>query len=179
VTAGALDKGGQTSALAYVARFLPGGKAGLVELARLSDDERVQAVVADYDSLDKCRRQNTRLEVLCEGHGIAAREFLGAVVSAAFDYSTDLSRLIAALAQPRVVTAAVRNAVRQPGFRDREMLLQSSGFAPTPKGISIQTTAVAGAKASAADEKATGLPSFAETITMAAEAARKNDEEPA
>lgn len=144
-----------------------------MELARLSDAEMVKAVVAEWDGYSQTRREYTSLDQLCDRVGVAPADFLSHVVKSAFLANTDLSNILLATAQPRIVAKAIKNALLQKGFKDREMLLQASGIVPKGGGIHVSANAqaIAGAKA-AAGSVGSGLPSFEDEMQRTAEAVR-------
>jgi len=164
--------------LAYASRALAGGRAALIELARLSGHDRVRAVVAEWDGLGINKRAHTRLEALCEACELTPAEFLGAVVEAAFAHNTDVSKLLLAVSTPRIVQKSVRHALTNAGFRDRQMLLEAAHIVPKGGGINVSAQAVAAAKSSAATLTAappTGLPRFEEDTRMIVDAVRAED----
>src|ERR1700750_440743 len=71
------------SPLSLAARKV-GGKAEFINLARLSTDESVTALVRLWDRLSKSDQRYIALDNLCEACGIAAGQFYGAVVAAAY-----------------------------------------------------------------------------------------------
>lgn len=160
--------------LAYAARLLKGGKEALIDLARCSADEKVQAVVAEWDGFSSHQKRHHQLEPLCEGHSLSAGEFLGRVAQAAHDTGLDISRLIAGLEHPRVVQKSIQMAMRQNGFKDREMILKHSGFLPTPAGPRINVNASATAQNAnvIVPEQTQGLPSFENQMVRTLNAVR-------
>lgn len=161
--------------LAYAARALPGGRASLMELARLSESPKVKEIVAEWDKLTPTRRGKTRLEVLCDSFGLSPGEFLGAVVKAAFEHNTDISKLILAVNTPRIVQKSVQQALKQKGFKDREMLMQAAGIAPKGGGIHVTAQAVAASKSQAGSQER-GLPPFEQDAVLISEAVRGDRE---
>lgn len=163
----------KTGPLSYVARRLDGGKLQFMELARLSGAEIVKAVVAEWDTYSTTKRECTSLDQLCDRVGVPASDFLAQVVKSAFLVNTDLSNVLLATAQPRIVAKAIKTALLQKGFKDREMLLQATGLVPKGGGIHVSANAqaIAGAKA-AAGAIGSGLPSFEAEMQRTAEAVR-------
>lgn len=163
--------------LAYVSRALPGGRASLIELARLSPHTRVKAVVQEWDSLTATKQIRTRLEVLCEGREIPPADFLGEVVKAAFEHNIDLGKLILAINTPRIVQRSVKEALTQKGFKDRQMLMEASGIAPKGGGgIHVHAEARAGAQAAVVvvPKSTPGLPSMEDDAILTTEAVRRD-----
>jgi hypothetical protein len=145
-----------------------GSKQHFIEYARLSHDEKIQALVARWDRLSPSDRRALSISDLCAATGLRFSKLLGAVTAQAFDQNTDVSSLIAAVNQPRVVKAAVRSALclGPAGVRDRHMLLSHSNFLPVPKsattifGVQQQISATHALKGG----EATSLPSFSADI---------------
>jgi hypothetical protein len=159
--------------LAYASRALPGGKASLIELSRLSKHESVTAVLKVWDEWSANKRRQTALEIACEAAGVEPAEFLSRTVEAAFKHNTDISKMLAAVNMPRVVGATVKNAMKERGFKDREVLLKHSGLLPTPGGQQINVQAIAQAKNQAAVVvPQNGLPSFEDAALIGMKAVR-------
>lgn len=164
--------------LAYAARALPGGKKSLMELARLSTHESVKAAVAEWDAFSDRKKLGTRLEVLCEGHGIEWPDFLGEIVAAAARHNTDVSKLILAVSVPRIVQRMVKEASTRTGFKDRQMALQAARVVPAGGGgVHVNTQVAASAKsaavATAAPEQTRGLPAFEQDVIEASSVVRE------
>ena len=105
------------------------------------------------------------MEDLCAAADLTPDEFLGAVIPVIYRRNQDISRIIAAMAQPKVLEATIQSAQTQWGSLDRQMLHQASGFLPTKAGQQInidnrKQTVVAGGKISSVEPGAAGLPSF-------------------
>ncbi len=152
----------RNAGLSYVAMRLDGGKDALMELARLSEDERMQKAVDAWDRLSASDQVAVRLEMICEAAELSPSEFVGEIARAAYRWNMDVSTLIAMLAQPRIVEKMTELAEHPDGHHDRKMLLQSSGFLPLPKGA--RTTIHVSAQAAAIASTERGLPSFADDV---------------
>lgn len=160
--------------LAYASRALAGGRAALIELARLSGHEGVRAVVSEWDGLGVNRRAHTRLEALCEACEIVPAEFLGHVVEAAFAHNTDVSKLLLAVSAPRIVQKSVKHALTNAGFRDRQMLLEAAHIVPKGGGMTVQAFAAAKANSTAvAAAPPAGLPRFEDDARMIVDTIRE------
>ena len=68
----------------YVAAFLPGGLETMIALARLSENQKVQAVALQWNSLSRRNRGNTPIDQLCRAAGVGDSKFLGTVTGTAF-----------------------------------------------------------------------------------------------
>lgn len=154
------------STLAYAFRSV-GGKETAIEAARLiqEDDERFKKITHAWDQASIRDKDSLRLEDLCSAADLTPDEFLGAVIPVIYRRNQDISRIIAAMAQPKVLEATIASATTQWGSLDRQMLHQASGFLPTKAGQQIhidnrKQTLVAGGKVSSVEPGAAGLPSF-------------------
>ena len=113
------------NAMKYV-RLLSDGSVKLDTMAKL------------WDSMGDHRQKQTSLEQLCEKVELGVPEFIGLIAPRAYQMGHTLAKLFVGLAQPelaQVSIAAARN--KKDGFKDRQMILQSGGIAPSPKGIQI------------------------------------------
>jgi hypothetical protein len=154
--------------LAYAARYLPGGKNGLMELARGCGDEKVQSVVKAWDAMTSDGRRRTKIEDLCVKECLSPGEMLARVAQDAHDTGLDVIKLIRGVAHPRVLQASIKQALKAEGYKDRELLMKTSGFLPTPTGQTFNVNASAKAQAAAVTEPVKGLPSFEQDIITTA-----------
>lgn len=113
-----------------------GSREEFLDYARTSDDGRIVTMIERYDKLSDSDRDALTIPDLCAFAEITFAELLGEVVRVAFSHNTDLSNLIAAVNQPKVVQATVDAALKPDGVDDRKVLHQHSGFVPIPKGSS-------------------------------------------
>lgn len=154
------------STLAYAFKSV-GGKETAIEAARMvqDEDERFRRITHAWDEASLRDRDTVRLEDLCAAADLTPDEFLGSVIPVIYRRNQDISRIIAAMAQPKVLEATIQSAQTQWGSLDRQMLHQASGFLPTKAGQQInidnrKQTVVAGGKVSSVEPGAAGLPSF-------------------
>jgi hypothetical protein len=156
----------ETNPLAVRAVRAVGSKSVFIDYARLSNDEQVQWLVGKWDGLSPSDREALCISDLCAATGLRFSTLLGEVTARAFDHNSDVSRLIAAVNQPRVVEATVRSAIRigPDGTKDRQMLLAHSNFLPVPKSAS--TIFHMQQQINNAGEELTRLPSFSEDVIM-------------
>jgi hypothetical protein len=129
------------------------------------EDERFRRITHAWDEASLRDRDTVRLEDLCAAADLTPDEFLGSVIPVIYRRNQDISRIIAAMAQPKVLEATIQSAQTQWGSLDRQMLHQASGFLPTKAGQQInidnrKQTVVAGGKVSSVEPGAAGLPSF-------------------
>lgn len=119
--------------LDYFALFLPGGVPNTIALARLSEDEGVQAVALLWNELPRKQRRNASLDELCRGAGVGVSKFLGTVVGKAFELGMDVSAIFEAIMNLDSMPKYINRALRPGAFRDRERILRSAGLLPRSK----------------------------------------------
>jgi hypothetical protein len=141
-----------TEGLNYFALFLPGGLENAIDLARLSQDEKVQEVASRWKALPRKDQKNASLDQLCKASGIGASKFLGAVVETAHELGIEVRYVVKAIANLETVPAYMERVVKRGGFKDRARVLQSSGLYPPDDGP----------RADKAPFEIEGLPSFEE-----------------
>lgn len=166
--------------LTYAISRIPGGKVTFLEYARLSVNEKVKALLALWDGMNLKTKKDTSIESLCDRVELPPVDLLKEVTGLAYEYNTDLSNFIAAVAQPRVVEAGIKKALKMDGVDDRRMLHQHSGFIPTPKGPSINIGVNASAQAAAAAKNTvqgdeSGLPDFETDVSRTVGVIRGDD----
>jgi hypothetical protein len=153
-----------------------GGRQTAIEYARLAagNDKRFERFCFAYDRLSSSDQGVIRLEDLCAAAEITPSEFLGGIVTVAYKHNTDVSRLVAAINQPRVVEATIEAALQPFGTDDRKILHTHSGFLPTPRAAQINVNATANAAAIAQGGSANGggMPKFETDIIDVTEAVR-------
>jgi hypothetical protein len=164
--------------LSFAISKIPGGKHTFLEFARMSENAEVKNLVAKWDSLKIADKQKCSIDDLCNAMGMRPLDLLKEVTGIAYEYNTDLSNFIAAVAQPRVVEAGIKKAMKPDGVDDRRMLHQHSGFIPSPKGPSITVNASAQAAAAAkttvqGDDN--GLPDFEQSSRTTVSAIRGDE----
>lgn len=160
--------------LGEVAARLPRGRPELIQLiqaAMLADDPVAKAWWIVYADLNPTERDLVNLDEVGLAAGVQWWDVLGVLTVTGARLGTKIGRLIHAMTQPAVVAASARNAelLGEDGFPDRQMLLQGSGIAPTPKGHTTQVTVTATAQAAAATDTGRGL-GFLEDVAHAEEA---------
>jgi hypothetical protein len=119
--------------LDYFARSLPGGVQTTIALARLSEDEAVQAVALFWNELPRKQRRNVSLDELCRDAGVGASKFLGTVVGKAYELGIDVSAVFEAIMNLDSMPKYIKRALRPGAFRDRERILRSAGLLPRSK----------------------------------------------
>jgi hypothetical protein len=148
-----------------------------IEYARLSDDDGVQAMVEKWDACSPSDRRALSISDVCAAVGLPFSKLLGEVTAAAFEHNTDVSKLVAAVNQPRVVKATVESAVTllgREGMKDRQMLHLHSNFLPVPRGATtvFRLQQQINNTCEAAGEEPTSLPSFEEDVVLISAAQR-------
>jgi hypothetical protein len=138
--------------LNYCALFLPGGLENMIELARLSEDEKAQEVSRRWNALPRKDRKNTSLDELCGAAGLATSNFLGAVVATAYELGFDVRGVLAAVMNLGTMPAHMDRVAKRGGFKDRCRILQSMAIWPGGVRRTLERPAV----------ELQGLPSFEE-----------------
>ena len=138
--------------LNYFALFLPGGLENAIDLARLSQDEKVQEVSCRWKALPRKDRKNVSLDQLCKAAGVGTSKFLGVVVETAHELGIEVRDVVKAIANLETMPAYMERVAKRGGFKDRARVLQSSGLY-APNG---------GPRADKAPFEIEGLPSFEE-----------------
>ena len=160
--------------LAYTASLLPGGLEAFLDIARMSNDAQMIAFFERYDSMTRSEQQNVVLDDICRAVGYAPKDFIGEVARIGFDHSYDISRMMAAFAQPAAVQAMALNAADPDKLEDRKMLFQVTGLLPKGGGTSINVQANANAK-SGSFVDAGSMPTFEQRTSLLGQAIRGED----
>jgi hypothetical protein len=144
------------------------------------EDPRVDLIFAWNTLTDKQRKAITP-EKLCERAGISPGRLLVLVEESARERNQITSSIVRSMNATTVVHKAVSYAKRKEGFKDREMLLKSSGFVPMPSGTHITNTAVSNSKSGAVvgrldeslEEMEEDTLEFTEIVRAAADSKRR------
>lgn len=162
-------------ALALAIRYIEGGRARFVELtqmAMLNGNTHAEAFLIVYADLGTRDRELVSFDDICAAAGVRPADLMSAIVSTAMEYGTDVGNLVAAAVHPQLVHQAGKSAKRiggpyaELGFKDRLLMLQANGFAPTPKGtnVHVHANASANAQAAAAAAAEPSVPSFSDDL---------------
>jgi hypothetical protein len=109
---------------------------GYVKL--LSDTySKFEDMAKAWDALTPAKQKATSLDALCEAAGVPVSEFLARVAPKAHEIGSNLAKMFVGMAQPHMVKRSIEAGMESDGFRDRQMILQSGGIAPSPKGINV------------------------------------------
>jgi len=119
--------------LRWAASELPGGKEmflSMCEIAAREGSTPCEAIVVKYASLSKLDQQKVSLDDITEALNLRAADVLGDVVKTMFQYSMDVSKMLAYVAQPAIVERVIANAKKaDPDFHnDRKLALTATGF---------------------------------------------------
>lgn len=120
-----------------------------------------------FQALTVSLQQTVAVEDVCVASQVPVSELTGIVVAASMRHGADAADITAASMLPSVVHQLGKSAKRIGGEhaavaqRDRTLFLQSTKFAPSPKGANttVNVSATASAKAAAASA-APSMPSF-------------------
>jgi hypothetical protein len=146
-----------------------GSKRKFLEYARTSEHPGVRALIQKWDGLSRSDRRALTITDLCAASEMKFSTLLAEVTGQAFEHNSDVSKLLAAVSQPRVVKATIDSAIRYlgpDGVKDRQMLHSHSNFLPVPKSASTIfrfQQQINNARESDGDEP-TSLPSFSNDI---------------
>lgn len=103
------------------------------DLAAKEGDKEMQRVMQAYNGLSRREQNQIIPEALCDLAGVKPRDLFAAVQTQLFDIGAQEAAVIVAVNQPRIVEKSAQLARTKAGFREREMLLKTTGFLPTPK----------------------------------------------
>jgi hypothetical protein len=121
-----------------------------MQYVRLLSDRhpKLDALAVAWDKMSDSKQRATPLEDLCAQVGLPVTEFIALVAPRAYEMGHKLARLFVGLAQPELAKVSIEAGLdKENGFKDRQMMLQAGGTAPSPKGIQIavqQTNVSAG-----------------------------------
>jgi len=150
--------------------LLPYGKMEGMEFAALAArrSESVKLVVDFWNRIGRFARKRMTIDEMCERVGVEPmRDFFGPVAGEIGYYTSNVGELLAAVEHLPVLKKTIKYAKERAGFKDRELLLQHQGFAPIPKGNSVNVFAQAVGQVNQDDENVSELPDF-ESDTKAA-----------
>lgn len=158
-------------------RYLEGGRARFIEFvqqAALNGATDAKMWLAVYADLKRSEREAVSFDDVCAGAGVRPSDLMSTVVSTAMELHTDIGNLVAAALKPKVIHQLGKSALRIGGAhevtaqRDRQLFLQSTGFAPVPKGavtnVNVHALASANASAAAKASSEPSVPSFSDDM---------------
>jgi hypothetical protein len=112
------------------------------------NDPRVDIIYA-WNALSSRARQTITPEQLCEKARISYGRLLVLVEESARERNLLTSSIVRSMNATTLVHKAVNYGKTKEGFKDREMILKSSGFVPIPAGTEINATAISGSRSGA------------------------------
>lgn len=133
ITPGSLD---------YALSFIPAGRRmamnSVLEFTFTEDHPRYK----EYSELWKLYNETPQrglkpLEYFCKQAKIKPEDFLGDIVNLAFKHGQNTAKLVASTMLPKVVQRAYKEGAKASGIDDRMAIMRNEGFAPTPKGTTI------------------------------------------
>lgn len=169
--------------LAEQVALLPGGFSDFLPFLRAASarNETFMPAIEAFDKLsgwDKNRLGVNRFEEICVNLGIPLGELFGSAVGIAFEQQRDMTRLVAAVAMPRIMKRNIEEADKPEGIEDRRMFMQSTGILPTPRGSTINVSANANSASMTTQGEPSGLPSFEDSTISFSEVIRNAIEVP-
>ncbi len=124
-----------------------------VEALRSDDSEDAQSFIAKWDILSPSDRKRLRLEEVFTAAGISARRFVEVLTGALMQQCQDVTKMMVAVAQPKVIQSTIKAATDQVPIvamnaigvmkvvghtngdtKAMEIFHKATGFLPTPKG---------------------------------------------
>lgn len=126
-----------------------GGIDSAIEALEGDDSPNSIQFMKVWRSLTADERRRVRFETLVLGAGLTTRQFLETLTGALAQQAGDVSKMMIAAAQPRVIERVVQGATevspifnkdgdvvgeRFGNLKHQELFLRGSGFLPTPKG---------------------------------------------
>ena len=111
-----------------------GGKAKLMNIARMSSDEHVRGVIAHWDAIHVSKQPKASLDETLDACGVEPSWFVGKVAEVAHAHGVETTKLMVSLCSPAVVSKNIEVAMTDDGFKDRELFLKGAGFVPTAQG---------------------------------------------
>lgn len=156
--------------LATIYAHIDGGRAAYLEYIAwaVADGNTVaRAWFGVFQMLPPHLQQIVAIEDVCVAAGVPISELTGIVVASSMRHGADAADIMASTMLPSVVHQLAKSAKRIGGAhagvaqRDRTLFLQSTKFAPSPKGATTNVNVSANALAkSAAASSAPSVPSF-------------------
>lgn len=125
-----------------------------IQALRSDDCEDAQAFIAKYDSVGRSDRGRLKLEEFIAASGLSARRFVEVLTGALMQQCQDVTKMMVAVAQPKVIQATIKAATDQVPItaydvelgvmkvvghtngdtKAMEIFHKATGFLPTPKG---------------------------------------------
>ena len=130
-----------------------GSLQAILDALRSDDSEDAIAFMEKYESVSESDLERVSVEEIFTAAGLTARRFVEVVTGSLMQRSGDITRMMVAVAQPRVTSATIMAATEKSPILDgdgeivgythgdikaQEMFHKATGFLPTPKGA--QTT---------------------------------------
>lgn len=125
--------------LAGILRMLPGGRKTFVALLRSSNDPAAVEFIRQWDALPEATKKKVDLMRMAGDAQTDWQHLAACATESAIRTGSNAAAMIAAVEQPAVVRSLARTAktASSEGDGARRMLLQHTGFLPTPKSATI------------------------------------------
>lgn len=129
-----------------------GSIASAIEALRGDDSDDAVAFIERYDGISKSDMARVSIEEIFTAAGLTARRFVECVTGALMQQSSDTTKMMIAVAQPRVTEATIKAAVDSIPIMDgegeiagytngdvkaQELFHKITGAMPTPKGANL------------------------------------------
>ena len=102
-----------------------------------ASNEKLAKIVEIWDGLCTSKKKQTTLDQLCKMVDMQVWEFIGTAGAEAARIGIETARMLVGMAQPQLIQKAIEFGMTPEGFKDRQLVLQAGGIAPSPKGINI------------------------------------------
>jgi len=143
-------RGYEESVSVLFQKIVPGGWKNVFRLFACLDlgpeDPRMIMILA-WNDMSGQRRKAIGLHDFCDAVGVTPGKMFGLACQTAVEVDSVSASFVRSINQTEVIQHMVKFAKKKDGFKDREALLKSSGFLPTPAGTSINVKAAAMASA--------------------------------
>jgi len=163
----------------YACSNIEGGKEAFVDYLRIAANAKSEVAarfVAKWDSLSPSEQEACSLDDVAESMELSVPNLIGTAVSVMARMSHDTSKMLASLAQPRVVEALIDSASAhgKVAAQDRKTFLTATGFLPSKQGMNVKV-AVNQQNNNNRDDNS-GNPKFENVINTTARVLQGDDE---
>src|SRR5262249_19553772 len=110
-----------------------GSRGNVIITLRADDSEEARSLIEAFDSLNGTQQGRVSFEELFTAAGLTSRRFVEVVTGALMQQAQDVSRMMIAVAQPKVSKQLIAQATkRKPDLKAIELFGKMSNMLPTP-----------------------------------------------
>lgn len=153
-----IDEIPRLAKITHLLQRADGGVDGCIAALRGDDSEEAQDFIEKWDSVSDSDRAQLSVEEIALAADITSRRLLETVTGALLQQAQDITKLIVATSQPRIVEKTVEMALTDKGFGDRELFHKATRFLPTPKGSETTVNVQQNTLPAPGDEPEDGCP---------------------